>query len=103
MTFDFTTYEGRQSFYQSTIWNKIKRYKKALNPLCEHCLKQGKLSPTVDIHHMIDLEVLPTFENATDISKLVSLCKSCHTKITNQKKAPIWKPFNMKDFNNYFS
>ena len=97
MQFDFKTYEGRQRFYQSTQWKKIKQYKKQLNPLCEICLKNNKLTPTEDIHHIHDLIDVPTYENATNIDTLQSLCKSCHSLITQKKREQkfIPVPFTM--------
>lgn len=92
------TTEGRQSFYNSTKWRALRDYKISLQPLCEECLKKNRLKPATEVHHIKDISDCPTFENALNYEGLLSLCKSCHSSITKQKRAPIWKPFNLKDF-----
>lgn len=63
--------------YGST-WRKIRsRYIKA-HPLCEECRKAGKLTPAEEVHHVIPLAKGGTH----DESNLMSLCTSCHSKIT---------------------
>ena len=59
-------------------WKRIRdRYVRA-HPLCEECKKQGKLTPTEEVHH-----ILPLSKGGTNAaSNLMALCKSCHSKIT---------------------
>lgn len=58
-------------------WKRIRdRYVQA-HPLCEQCLKQGRTTPTEEIHHIIPLSRGGT--HSTD--NLMSLCQSCHNKI----------------------
>ncbi|HHV04214.1 MAG TPA: HNH endonuclease [Bacteroidales bacterium] len=46
--------------------------------VCEECKKQGKLTPT-EVHH-----IKPMSEGGThDWDNLMSLCKSCHSRITS--------------------
>lgn len=49
-------------------------------PLCEHCLQQGKIEMATDVDHIVPRQ------NQTDLlcddSNLQSLCKSCHSKKT---------------------
>ncbi|MBO6280730.1 MAG: HNH endonuclease [Bacilli bacterium] len=58
-------------------WKKRRdRYAQA-HPLCEECLKQGRLTPMEEVHH-----ILPIDRGGTDDeSNLMSLCHSCHEKI----------------------
>lgn len=95
---DLRTPEGRQSFYQSKQWRLLRNYKIISQPVCEECLKKDILTPAIDVHHITDIEYCPTFENALSYDGLMSLCKSCHSKITSTKKKPEWKPFNIKEF-----
>ena len=37
--------------YRSKRWQKLRILKKAQNPVCERCLKNGKVTPTYIIHH----------------------------------------------------
>lgn len=61
-------------------WKRIRdRYIEA-HPLCEQCLKAGKYTKAEEIHH-----ILPLSRGGThDVKNLMSLCKSCHSKITAQ-------------------
>ena len=63
--------------YGST-WRKIRARFVAEHPLCEECLKQKRLTPTEEVHH-----ILPLSQGGThDAFNLMALCKSCHSKIT---------------------
>lgn len=45
--------------------------------LCEMCLKEGRLTPVQEVHH-----ILPVSKGGTHArDNLMSLCQSCHTKI----------------------
>lgn len=58
-------------------WQKIRaRYVKE-HPFCEICYAEGKLVPVEEVHHKVPLSRGGTH----DTSNLISLCKSCHTKI----------------------
>lgn len=58
-------------------WKRIRdRYVQA-HPLCEQCLKEGRTTPTEEVHHIIPL--LKGGTHSTD--NLMSLCQSCHNKI----------------------
>lgn len=64
-------------------WKRIRdRYIKE-HPLCEECSKQDKLTPAEEVHH-----ILPLSRGGTHaINNLMSLCKSCHSKITSLEGA----------------
>jgi 5-methylcytosine-specific restriction endonuclease McrA len=96
--FDLSKYEDRQKFYQTSLWYHVRQQKLAKEPLCEEHLKKDLLVPATEVHHSIDIADLPTLENALDISKLVSLCKQCHSEITQKKSSFKGKPFNIKEF-----
>ena len=58
-------------------WQKIRaRYVKE-HPFCEKCFAEGKIVPVEEVHHKVPLSRGGTH----DESNLISLCKSCHTKI----------------------
>lgn len=59
-------------------WKRIRDRHISLHPLCEECKKNGKLTPVEEVHHIIPLSRGGT--HAAD--NLMSLCKSCHSKIT---------------------
>ncbi len=59
-------------------WKKIRARHLAAHPLCEHCKAEGRLTPAEEVHH-----IRPLSEGGThDEQNLLSLCKSCHSKIT---------------------
>jgi 5-methylcytosine-specific restriction protein A len=59
-------------------WKRIRdRYIKA-HPLCKECERQGRITPAEEVHH-----ILPLSKGGDhDASNLMSLCKSCHSRIT---------------------
>jgi 5-methylcytosine-specific restriction protein A len=61
-------------------WKRIRdRYVKE-HPLCEMCLKEGRLTPVEEVHH-----IKPISQGGTHArSNLMSLCQSCHTKIHHE-------------------
>ena len=61
-------------------WKRIRDRYAAAHPLCEQCLKEGRLTPVEEVHH-----ILPISQGGThDASNLMSLCQSCHTKIHHE-------------------
>lgn len=61
-------------------WKRIRdRYIKT-HPLCEECQRQGRLTPAEEVHHIIPL----ANGGSNDKENLMSLCKSCHSRITAQ-------------------
>lgn len=58
-------------------WKKIRDRYANLHPLCEECLKHGKLTPMKEVHHIIPIDRGGTH----DENNLMSLCHSCHEKI----------------------
>ena len=58
-------------------WSRIRARYAAAHPLCEMCLKEDRLTPVEEVHH-----ILPVSRGGThDERNLMSLCKSCHNKI----------------------
>ena len=59
-------------------WQKIRAAYIRRHPLCEECLKHGRLTPVQEVHH-----VVPLADGGTnDFDNLMSLCKSCHSSIS---------------------
>lgn len=58
-------------------WREIRKRYVAAHPLCEMCLKEGRLTPVEEVHH-----IKPVLQGGgSEFSNLMSLCRSCHTKI----------------------
>lgn len=61
-----------------TRWRKIRKKYMSQNPLCILCERMGKLTPAEEVHHIKPLSNGGTHNE----NNLMSLCKSCHSKIT---------------------
>ncbi len=59
-------------------WTRIRNRYAAAHPFCEECYKRGVLTPMEEVHHILPLSRGGT--HADD--NLMSLCKSCHSRIT---------------------
>jgi 5-methylcytosine-specific restriction protein A len=59
-------------------WKRIRDRYINEHPLCERCQKEGKLTPTEEVHHVVPLSRGGT--HATD--NLMALCTGCHSTIT---------------------
>lgn len=74
----------RQKVYQSAKWKRLRVSKLQLNPLCEICLKEGRITPAEEVHHIISpFQCEPVYKDyyAYDFDNLLSICKQCHSKI----------------------
>ena len=59
-------------------WKRIRDRYIAAHPLCEQCVKVGKMTPAEEVHH-----ILPLSRGGTHAEEnLMSLCTSCHSEIT---------------------
>ena len=58
-------------------WKRIRDSYVAVHPLCERCEKEGRLTPTEEVHH-----ILPLSEGGTHArDNIIALCQSCHAQI----------------------
>ena len=78
----------RRKIYNSERWRRLRAWKFSCNPLCELCLKNDKIVPAEDIHHIVSFMSTddPVKRNflAYDFDNLMSLCKPCHQRIHNK-------------------
>ena len=78
----------RQKAYNNTNWKKVRDAYMKQNPLCEECLKQGKVTPATSVHHLkspfskgeINYTLLLEYEN------LMAICHECHGKLHAQEQ-----------------
>lgn len=82
--------EFSKAFYKSKAWKKLREYIFSRdNGLCQDCLKDGKITPGEEVHHIEFLT--PTNINNPDITlgenNLILLCKSCHHNRHNKRKS----------------
>lgn len=57
-------------------WRKVRGLYVKQHPLCEKCLKEGKITAVNEVHHIKPLSQ----GGSNKFSNLMSLCQSCHTK-----------------------
>ncbi len=72
-----------KAFYSSIAWKNFREaYKKSVGGLCEECYKNGRVTPAVDVHHIVKLtdENINDPEIALNEKNCVALCKLCHEK-----------------------
>ena len=60
-------------------WYKFREVFMMEHPLCAQCEKEGRITPATEVHH-----ILPLCEGGArlDPANCMSLCHSCHSKIT---------------------
>lgn len=71
--------------YQSTKWRKLRDRKFKQNPICEHCIKYNKITPTDVIDHIIP--ILDDESLAYVYNNLQGLCNRCHNTKTAKETA----------------
>ena len=77
-----------REFYNSIAWKHTRQsYASSVGGLCERCLRAGRYTPGVIVHHINHL----TPENiadpgvALDWSNLELVCRDCHAAIHDDK------------------
>lgn len=68
-----------------TAWKRIRDQYAAAHPFCELCFARGVIVPVEEVHHKHPLRDGGTH----DPSNLISLCKSCHSRI-HAKRGDRW-------------
>jgi 5-methylcytosine-specific restriction protein A len=61
----------------SGTWKKIRAAFLAAHPLCELCLKDGRLTPATLVHHRRKL----TDGGTNDRDNFQALCQECHSRL----------------------
>jgi 5-methylcytosine-specific restriction protein A len=67
-------------------WRRIRLAFLAKHPLCEECLKGGRLTPAAEVHHITELASGGTH----DPNNLMALCKPCHSRIGRNWSRPLY-------------
>jgi 5-methylcytosine-specific restriction protein A len=57
-------------------WRVLSERLRALRPICEDCLAQGRHDPATEVHHIIPVTQAPKLR--LEQSNLVCLCGHCH-------------------------
>lgn len=68
-------------FYKSQAWKHVRDLAMKRDAyLCVDCLKDNKITPAEEVHHIIPLtpENIHDADITLNIDKLVSVCRECH-------------------------
>ncbi len=76
---------GDIAWYQSPAWRGTRAAKLRRDPLCQRCLKEGRVKPATMVHHVEERKARPDL--ALDLDNLESLCGPCHSRHHKSKKA----------------
>lgn len=73
----------RQAIYNTKQWHNIRDLVIREHPLCFDCLKENRITPAEEVHHIIsfmkfDKSDPRRIEYAYKKENLVPLCKKCH-------------------------
>lgn len=74
-----------QGFYHTRAWRRVRQL--ALHRdhyLCQACLKNNRITPATEVHHVKPLELYPDL--ALELSNLTSLCWQCHEATKQRRK-----------------
>ncbi len=76
-------------FYDLRAWRKVRRMKLAANPLCEWCLRGGRLVTAEHVDHIVPISHGGA---PLDLQNMQSLCPSCHSAKTSRDQGNTDKP-----------
>ena len=71
------------AFYKSRAWqNCAKAYAKSKGGLCERCLKDGKVTAGVIVHHKVHITPQNILDPTVTLNwdNLELVCRDCHAK-----------------------
>lgn len=72
--------EIQWNFYKSAEWERIRQVALARdNYLCQECLKEGRLTVSNTVHHIIEIKT--DWSKRLDLDNLVTLCEYHHNKM----------------------
>lgn len=73
--------EYAKEFYSSKTWQKCREgYKKSVGGLCERCLRNGKITAGVIVHHKVHISQENIKDPAVTLNwaNLELVCRDCH-------------------------
>jgi 5-methylcytosine-specific restriction enzyme A len=69
--------------YNNKRWRRIRNGQIMRQPLCQHCIKRGRVQPATDVDHVIPHK---GNEELFWRGELQSLCKECHSRKTAEEQ-----------------
>lgn len=75
-------HKRRRSVYNTQRWKRLRALKLKEQPLCEECLRAGRITPAEEVHHIVSFAEYVDADERTamayDYDNLESICKKCH-------------------------
>ena len=71
------TYKTTKQRGYGADWKDLSERYRAQYPLCEDCLKEGKVTASSEVHHVIPISEQPSLRLTW--TNLVALCSTCHS------------------------
>jgi 5-methylcytosine-specific restriction protein A len=68
---------ARHEFYNTAQWQKLRAWFRGQHPLCQECEKQGAITPSRIVDHIVPIE---EGGSALDTENLQALCVACHNR-----------------------
>jgi 5-methylcytosine-specific restriction enzyme A len=74
---------GSRDWYQLEVWRRQRRYQLMVEPLCQQCGKEGRITGATEVDH-----VTPHGGDWTKfrLGALQSLCRDCHQAKTQRER-----------------
>ena len=75
--------------YTTQRWQRLRRLKLQVNPLCEYCLNEGRITPAVAVDHIVP--VAKGGDPYPPLDHMDSCCSPCHNRKTRfeQQNRPL--------------
>ena len=70
--------------YSTQKWQRLRKYKLQVNPLCEACLQMGYIEPATTVDHRTPINA--GGDPYPEIDKLASLCEPHHNAKTRAEQ-----------------
>lgn len=64
------------TFYMSAKWLRLRKIKLSIDPLCQSCKRNNRITPATQVHHIISLN--EDYSYRLDYDNLESICDKCH-------------------------
>jgi 5-methylcytosine-specific restriction endonuclease McrA len=71
--------------YTTQRWQRVRRQKLQVNPLCESCLQRGSIEPATVVDHRVP--IADGGDPFPPLDQLASLCVRCHNAKTRAEQA----------------
>ena len=74
------------SIYKTARWQRLRKVKLAMQPLCEYCLQIGRYTPATEVDHWL---AISDGGAPYDLGNLRSSCQRCHALKTRNSERVI--------------